>query len=273
MAYATLDIRSAAAVDAMRGHDAVVHTAFVVQWAARMPEAARGDVNLRGLDNLVKAAAAHKVRRFVFASTVAVYDPDLIRGRDGIREDTPLGRGTSTFYYANDKIQAERLMADRLAGSGTTVTVLRPTYIVGPSNPGTVDYLRRMRDQRFGAVRYRGHDPRVQLLHEDDAARAFVHAIGADLPGAYNVVPDGWLRWSEVLRVLGRASTLTVPLWSVRLYATLAWRLFRSPMHPAWVDVGLVDAAFDNAKLKAAGWSPRHRTEDAIRATLAARMS
>jgi nucleoside-diphosphate-sugar epimerase len=270
VAFTRLDIRSRGVADAMRGHDVVVHTAFIVRWMARMPEGERRDVNLNGLKNLLDAAVANKVRRFVHASSVAAYDEDGIRGRDLVAEDMPIGTGRSRFYYSNDKALAERLLNDRLAGSGMTATILRPTYVIGPSNPGTVDYLRRTRDSRFGAVHYRGHNPRLQLVHEDDAAAAFALAVGRDLPGAYNVAPDGSLRWSQALEVLGRMSAPTVPLSAVRLWANLAWRFFKSPMHPVWVDVGLADATFDNAKLKAAGWMPRYDTAAAIRATLPA---
>jgi len=268
--FAKIDIRSSRIGEVMRGHDVVAHTAFIVQWTARMSEAERRDVNLNGLDNLLKAAVTNKVGRFVHASSVAAYDEDRIRGRDLVTEETAISTGKSRFYYSNDKAQAERLLTDRLAGSGTTATILRPTYVIGPSNPGTVEYLRRMRDQHFGAVHYHGHNPRLQLVHEDDAAAAFALAVGRDLPGAYNVAPDGSLRWRQALKALGRMSAPTVPLSVVRLWANLAWRLFRSPMHPVWVDVGLVDATFDNAKLKAAGWTPRYDTAAAIRATLPA---
>ncbi len=83
-----------------------------------------------------------------------------------------------------------------------------------------------------------GCDPRLQFVHEDDVAAAFLQAVRLPMPGAYNVVADDWLRW----RWLG------------------------SPFHPSWLDAILLDFTASNGKLRSTGWRPRYRSKAALRA-------
>ena len=48
-----------------------------------------------------------------------------------------------------------------------------------------------------------GYDPRMQLIHEEDAVSALLHAIGHDTPGNFNIAAEGQLYLSRILR-LGR---------------------------------------------------------------------
>ena len=55
-----------------------------------------------------------------------------------------------------------------------------------------------------------GFDPRLQLLHVRDAARALEAAVRSPIPGAVNVAPSGTISLSKALRIVGRPS-LPVP--------------------------------------------------------------
>jgi len=79
--FVQMDIRSPDLAAAMAGHEVVVHMAFVVLWLAKMPVAERDDINLNGVRNVARAAAACQVRRFVDASSVAAYDTHLMPGK------------------------------------------------------------------------------------------------------------------------------------------------------------------------------------------------
>jgi len=48
-----------------------------------------------------------------------------------------------------------------------------------------------------------GYDPRLQIIHEEDAVSALLHAVAAHVPGTFNVAAEGQLYLSRVLR-LGR---------------------------------------------------------------------
>ncbi|MBU6410191.1 MAG: NAD-dependent epimerase/dehydratase family protein, partial [Verrucomicrobia bacterium] len=179
--FIQMDIRSPQLPALMAGHDVIVHTACIVLWPAKMSAAERDDINLNGARNVAQAARAGNARRFVHASSMAVYDPMLARGKTGVTEDFPLGKGDSPFYYWNAKAEAERILAEIL-GSSTILTFLRPIYIIGPRNRAVVQSYRE------NAINFLGRNPRRQFVHEEDVAAAFVQAVRTDMPGAFNVV-------------------------------------------------------------------------------------
>ena len=51
-----------------------------------------------------------------------------------------------------------------------------------------------------------GFDPRLQLLHADDATAALAAAVANPVRGAVNVGPEGAISLSHALRLLGRRS-------------------------------------------------------------------
>lgn len=259
--FIRMDIRSPDLTAAMAGHDVIVHTACIVLWPARMPEKERDDINFNGTRSVAQAALANKVRRFVHASSMAVYDPILARGKTDVTEDFPLGTGDSPYYYWNAKSEAERILTEVL-GSSTTLTFLRPIYIIGPRNQPNV------KSYRENAVNFLGHNPRRQFIHEEDVAAAFLQAVRADMPGAFNVVPDDFMRLDEVWKIVGKKFVPTVPLWLARSITGFRWRYFGSPVHSCWVEDMLMDFTGSNAKLKSTGWKPRYGSAEALRSAL-----
>jgi UDP-glucose 4-epimerase len=260
--FVQMDIRSPEVEAAMAGHEVVVHTAFVVLWFAKMSAKVRDDINLNGVQNVAQAAAANEVQRFVHASSTAAYDLELLLGPSDTDENSPLGKGDSFSYYSNGKAMAERTLSEVLGPTGTVLTFLRPTWVVGPRNRATIDSMRET------AVNIPGRDARNQYVHEDDVAAAFQQAVLADMPGAYNVVPDDFIRLSEVWQILGLESVRTVPAWAARLVAAVQWRFFGSQTHPSWVGLMTLDATASNAKLRATGWVPSCGSADALRSAL-----
>jgi UDP-glucose 4-epimerase len=75
-----------------------------------------------------------------------------------------------------------------------------------------------------------GFDPMVQLIHEEDAARAMALALRPGVRGVYNVVGPGELPLSAVLRELGR-QPLPIPHLVARpiLDKLFQWRLASFP--------------------------------------------
>jgi nucleoside-diphosphate-sugar epimerase len=121
---------------------------------------------------------------------------------------------------------------------------------------------------RQNAAKFLGYDPRRQFVHEDDVASAFVQAAQIDMPGAFNVVPDDYMRLYEVWDVVGKKFVPTIPLWLARLTTDLKWRYFGSPVHASWVEDMLVDFTGSNAKLRKTGWKPRYGSLQALQSAL-----
>jgi UDP-glucose 4-epimerase len=256
--FITMDVRSHELEDVVAGHDVVIHTAFMVQWSHKMPVEVRDDINFNGTRNLAKAVIRQNIKKFIHASSVAAYDPILAQGQNDIDEEFPIGTGDSKLYYSNSKAIAEKILKDILLPSGITLTMLRPSYIIGPNNKTTIQGFRE------NAVTLLSHDPRAQFVHEDDVAAAFMRAIRTDMPGMYNVVPKGCIRLSELHGILGVKSTPTLPVWIARLITYIRWRFFNSPTHHSWIGEMLLDRTFSNRKLISTGWSPQYDNTEAI---------
>jgi nucleoside-diphosphate-sugar epimerase len=259
--FIQMDIRSDDLTKVMAGHDVVVHTACIVLWPASMPEKERDDINLNGVRIVGQAALANKVRRFVHASSMAAYDPVLVKGKTDVKEDFPLGKENSPYYYWNAKAGAERILTQVL-GSSTVLTFLRPIYIIGPRNQAVIASYRQ------NAVKFLGQNPRRQFVHEEDVAAAFVQAVHTDMPGAFNVASDDFMQLNDVWKTVGAKFVPTIPLWAARLVTKIRWRYFGSPVHPSWVEDMLVDLAGSNTKLKSAGWTPRYNSAEALRSAV-----
>jgi nucleoside-diphosphate-sugar epimerase len=122
------DVRDPAAVmRAVEGADVVAHLAAVASVQASLEDpAAVWAVNVDGTLNLLEAARAVGVRRFVFASSAAVYgDHDDLP----LREDLP-PRPLSP--YAASKVAGEALCRAYYASYALPTVVLRFFNVYGP---------------------------------------------------------------------------------------------------------------------------------------------
>ena len=250
------DLLAQGAEDLVPGMDAVIHLAFTVE---RKPGVDPADLNLAANRRFLEAAV--QAPALVFASSVMAY---------GLRErlDAPLteaappapGRG---FYYAEQKIASERMLAELAAGAPARVVVARPCAVGGPSL-----------DARRGAL-YRGkvqimprvpHVLEVQLLHEDDLGAAFTRLLTAPA-GAYNVAPDDTLTTGELAALLGQWK-VELPMGACAWVMDQAWKRGQGLMDGAWVrTLGYPAQVASNAKLRALGWAPRFTTRETALAT------
>ena len=259
--FLRLDMRSPQLAEAMAGHDVVVHTACVVLWSAKMPVSERNDINFNGVRNVARAALANQVQKFIHASSMGAYDPELARGKTNIDENFPLGTGHSRFYYWDAKAEGEKIVAGIL-GNSMPVTFFRPIYIIGPRNHRVIASYQK------NAVNILGQNPRRQFIHEEDVADAFIRAVRQEMPGAFNVVPDDFIQLSDTWKIIGKKFVPTIPLSLAKLITAVRWRFLGSTIHPSWVEDVLVDFTGDNSRLKGFGWKPRYGSAEALRSAL-----
>jgi nucleoside-diphosphate-sugar epimerase len=260
--YLQMDIRSDKLPEVIAGHDTIVNAACVVLWSAKMPAAERDDINLNGTRNVARAALACNVRRFIHTSSMGAYDPALIAGQSNVTEDFTIGKGDSPYYYWNSKAGGERVVNEVLGSSSVLTTFFRPIYIIGARNRSIIKSYQK------NALMFPGRNPRRQFIHEDDVAAAFVQALRTDLPGAYNLVPDDFIRLSDVWRIVGAKFIPTIPLPIASLITALRWRFMGSPIHSSWVKDMLLDFTGSNARLKGTGWKPRYGSAAALQTAL-----
>jgi len=111
-----------------------------------------------------------------------------------------------------------------------------------------------------------GWDPRLQLIHADDATGALEAAARAPVRGAVNVAPSGSISLSHILR-LARRPTLPIPhpLFGPAL-ERLGRRLGAGPLYGDGVRMLRFGRGVDNERLRAElEYEPRFDAEGAIR--------
>ena len=183
--------------------DTLVHLAFL-----ESPTHARAwahELESVGTMRLLNAVRESSVRKVVMWSQTMLYgahptNPNFLSERHALRAppDEP---------FFTDKIEAET-EASRFAqrAAGISVVILRTAPILGP-NVG--NYLARYLARKLVPT-IMGYDPLLQFLHEADAIAAFLLAIFRDVAGTFNVVGDGVLPLSTVIKLAGRTA-LPIP--------------------------------------------------------------
>ncbi len=111
-----------------------------------------------------------------------------------------------------------------------------------------------------------GYDPRLQLLHADDATAAIEAAVANPVRGAVNVAPSGSISLSRALRLLGRPALPLPP----PLFGPLLERFDRQLGAGGLVGDGIRLLRFgrgvDNSRLlDEIGYQPRHDAAGAVR--------
>jgi UDP-glucose 4-epimerase len=105
---------------AMRGVDAVIHAGAFMSWVAADARKLH-EANVTGTFVLLRAAAAAKIRRFVFASSGEVY-PETAPRFLPITEDHPVA---PTSVYGLTKLLGEQMVAHFARSTGIETVVLR----------------------------------------------------------------------------------------------------------------------------------------------------
>src|SRR5947208_6058129 len=96
---------------------------------------------------------------------------------------------------------------------------------------------------------FAGFDPRLQLLHEDDAADAIVRATVGDTPGAFNVAGDGVVLLSQAIDIMGGRAAPILPPYG-RWFSRFGLKLLARVDLPAYLaDVIAFGSVMDCSRL------------------------
>jgi len=254
-----VDVRDAALVEQLDGVDVVVHLA--VQMDPIRDLARMRSINVDGTMNVLAAARAAGVGRVVHLSSVVAYGahPDNALPLD---EDGPL-RGTPGFTYAEHKREVEELLWRwHAAGDGPAVTVLRSAAVLGP---GVDNFLTRVLE--LPVLPDLPDAPPLQFVHVEDVVGAIVHAIEAAIDGAFNVAPDGWLDYAQVLALTGRR-TLALDHERLQALVAQAHRMRVGELEPGMVALFRHPWVLSNERLRATGWRPTRSNEETLLETV-----
>ncbi|MGH8156631.1 MAG: NAD-dependent epimerase/dehydratase family protein [Rhodanobacter sp.] len=174
--HVPLDIRDAQMKSVMEGHDAVVHLAFVVA-QEKLSEAEMRSVNVDGSINVVNAARAAGIAKFINMSSISVY------GSGENMAETLVPQPPTWFPYAQHKLALEQYIQQNLPEAiqfrahlvegAKARKFMREIFLL----PVWLD---------FGAK-----PPKQQVVHEDDVVDAVVAGLQQNVSGLYNLAaPD-----------------------------------------------------------------------------------
>jgi UDP-glucose 4-epimerase len=245
--------------------DTVVDTRLIVDSSTATPRVAH-EMNVLGTMNVLAACGGpdSPVRKVVFKSSAHYYgcerdDPSFFT-EDMLRPHPPASRLESDIVEADDAVQ-EFAARNRKV----TVTTLRFCNGLGPDVRTSHSALLSLP----AVPGILGFDPRYQFVHEDDIAGALHHAVAADIPGVYNVAPDGVLALSEVASLLAKPYAPLLPPVGTGLATALTNRIgVRIPgevLRQLRYGRGL-----DNRKLKLSGYRFELTSRETVQAFAAA---
>lgn len=240
-------------------HAGLHHTDFAPGGRAAVKEA-----NIMGSMHVIAACGrASTVQRFVLISSTTVY------GSSGVDP------AMFTEDMAARRQPSGGIPLDHLAVEGYVrgmsrkrpdidVTILRMPAILGLPEPTVFGELLAPSIAPLLA----GYDPRIQLLHPQDALDALVRATTGAAPGTYNIAGEGVLTLSQAIRRAGH-----VPLPVLAQTFKLAARLLSSE---GLRDIGASQLQYlrfgrvvDTTRMRTEfGFTPRYTTEEALHAYL-----
>ena len=214
----------------MSGCEVVIHAAAHVDaWGE--PDA-WDQANVQGTKNVLAAARAAGVRRFIHIGTEAalVYGQDLVN----VDETTPLAFN-SRYPYCRTKALAEQaVLAANDPASNFSTIVLRPRFIWGPGDTTILPSVLEM--AASGKWTWIDHGAAMtSTTYIDNLVEAIMLARTAGTPGqAYFILDDGNRSMHEVLTAMAATHSVTLPDrsmpgWLARALGTTLegiWRTF-----------------------------------------------
>ena len=247
------------------GADAVIHLAWILQPNHDRDLLRR--TNVDGATRVARACARAGVAHLVVASSVGAYSPVH---DDLPRDETWRCGGVETSHYSVDKVAVERVLDwFEVAHPEVVVTRLRPALIFQRDSGaeiaryflGSLVPQKLLRPGRLPIVPL-PTGLRLQVVHAEDVARAYVLAVTRLVGGAFNIASDPMLSTDDLAQLVDHGRLLEIPPRVIRPLLSLAWQAHLVPTDPGWLDMGMGAPLMDTTRARTVlGWSPLHSSE------------
>jgi nucleoside-diphosphate-sugar epimerase len=247
--------------------DAVIHLAWAFQ--PTHDPASTWRTNVLGSIRVFEAVAAAGVPTLVHASSVGAYSPGP--KEHAVDESWPT-HGWPDAAYCREKAYLERAL-DTFERDHPQVRVvrMRPAFLFKRESASE---QRRIFGGRFlpGQLARPELLPflpdipglRVQALHTDDAARAYILALGAEVHGAFNLAAEPAVD-AELLGEMLDTRPVRLPRVAARSAIAAAWGLHLLPASPHLFDAVLRLPLMDCTRAhKELGWRPEHSAPEVL---------
>lgn len=236
--------------------DALAHLAFLSS-----PTTAEGwahELESVGTMHVLVACREAGVPQLVAISQTLLYGPHP-SNPNYLVERSKL-RGIEGCRFLADKIEAESQLARFAAETDARVTVMRLAPVLGPT---VRSWMTRWLSRRFVPTLL-GFDPLVQLLHEADAIAAVKTALDLGVPGTFNVVGEGVLPISTMIKLAGRVA-VPLPGSLLRRGSALLWVAGMNEAPAPFVDYLRHLCVADGARARdELGFLPAYTTREAV---------
>jgi len=252
---------------AMDGAAAVIHLAWAIQPNHDRVRLRR--TNILGTSRVLAAARAAGVDHVVVASSVGAYSPSH---DDALHDETWPTKGIPSCEYSVDKADLEQLLNEHQSDHPEVlITRLRPALIF--QRDAGSEIMRYFIGRWVPASAFKGNLPtitwpystRVQSVHADDVAQAYLGAVRTRPGGALNIAADDVLGGPQIASLLSGGRFQEVPALAVRAAVSAGWNARVLPVSPGWVDMAATITLMSTARARSVlGWEPRHTALDTV---------
>jgi nucleoside-diphosphate-sugar epimerase len=214
------DIRQISPPSVLPQYDAFIHLAWVVL-RGKMPLQSMREINVSASQHWLATAAELGMSRIIHLSSASVYGQG-----EHLDENAPL-TPIRHFNYAEHKAELERWLIQHYPH----VVRLRPHIILGKH---AQPLLHRILNLPI-YPKLPEPQPLLQCIHEDDVARAIIHALKMPVQGPYNLAaPDDFNLRAAITQ--NRPHALGIPPTLVKAGLKLLWSTTGFGGEPGWFD-------------------------------------
>ena len=209
----------------VEGQEVIFHLAAAFR-RVNLPKQVYWDTNVTAMRRLLELAREAGVRKIVYCSTQGVHgNVDNPPGN----EDTPI---EPEDYYQLTKYEGEKV-AQEFIRDGMDITILRPTAIYGPGDPGR--FLMLFKRVKKGMFPFFGKGAALyHPVYIDNFVDAF--ELAAEKPAgrgqAYIIADDRYFTIKEIVQKIGTIMGVDLrirhfPFWPLYWVATLVELLYK----------------------------------------------
>jgi 2-alkyl-3-oxoalkanoate reductase len=255
----------------MRGVELVHHLAAAFR-ELNVPNSYYSEVNVQGTRNVLEAAAAEGVRKFIYCSTCGVHG-NIDNPPGG--EDAPI---QPADYYQQTKYEAEPIVQE-FNRRGMKTTTLRPAAIYGPGDPERF-YLIFKRVASGTFPMFGNGKTYYHPLYIDNLVDAFELAMDPAKGNgeAYLIADAEYLEIEDLVRRTAKALGTEVriphyPVWPVIVVGHICEKVCKPfrvtpPIFPRRVDWYRQNRAFKIDKARRdLGYAPKVGIDEGLRRT------
>lgn len=192
--YVLGDVTDPAAVaKALKGCDAVVHTAAMVSIDQKDAQRVM-TTNVEGTRLVIGGAVRHGLKKVIHVSSVtALYNPDA----RFLNEYSPPGSASNA--YGRSKVESEEFVRE-LQATGAPVHITYPASVIGPQDPGLTEPHQGLKTYLTSAVPVLPSGN--QWVDVRDIAAAHLALLEQELPPGRYPLGGHFLTWNRLVDVL-----------------------------------------------------------------------